>query len=234
MRQVPQRRKFADSNGQRLAALQLTLTQRTEELRRSREATIRVLSATVDLRDDATGGHSARTAEYAYAIACRLGVPAVQCDLLRLATPLHDIGKIAIPDSILHKPGPLTALERRTIETHAEAGYRMLARSDDEILQLAAMIAWTHHERIDGTGYPRGLVGSEIPEAGRIAAVADVADALMSERPYRPAYRREQTLAFLTQARGRHLDPNAVDALVAELASGTPTDVGAKDSDLVL
>jgi HD-GYP domain-containing protein (c-di-GMP phosphodiesterase class II) len=95
----------------------------------------------------------------------------------------------------------------------------MLAGSDDETLQLAAIIAWTHHERIDGTGYPRGLVGSAIPEAGRIAAVADVADALMSERPYRPAYTPEQTLAFLTQRRGRHLDANAVDALLAELAT---------------
>jgi putative two-component system response regulator len=150
MRDVPQRRRrFAGYNAQRLAALQRSLTERTEELRRSREATIRALAATIDLRDDATGGHSARTAKYAYAIACRLGMPAMECDLLRLATPLHDIGKIAIPDTILHKPGPLTALERRTIETHAEAGYRMLTGSDDEILQLAAIIAWTHHERID-------------------------------------------------------------------------------------
>jgi len=220
MRDAPKRRKFVGYNTQRPTSLRRTLTERMEEeLRRSREATIRALAATVDLRDDATGGHSARTADYAYAIACRLGMPAMQCELLRLATPLHDIGKIAIPDTILHKPGPLTALERRTIETHAEAGYRVLAGSDDEILQLAAIIAWTHHERIDGTGYPRGLVGSEIPEAGRIAAVADVADALMSERPYRLAYTSEQTLAFLTRERGTHLDANAVDALLAELAT---------------
>jgi putative two-component system response regulator len=217
MRHVPQRRLLTGDDAEQLARLRREVTERTEELSRSRDATIRRLAATIDLRDDATGGHSARTGDHAYTIARHLGMPARQRDLLRLATPLHDIGKIALPDRILHKPGPLTPAERRTVETHTVTGYRMLVGSGDELLDLAAMIAWTHHELIDGTGYPRGRVGSEIPEAGRIAAVADVADALMSERPYRPAYTGEQTLALRTQWRGRHLDADAVDALLAEL-----------------
>lgn len=218
MRRIPQRWEVAGHDAQPLAALRRALAERTEELRRSREATIRALAATIDVRDDAACGHSTRTAAYAGAIARRLGMSALESDLLRLAASLHDIGKIAIPDTILHKRGPLTTVERRTIETHAEAGYRLLAGSDDDVLRLAATIARTHHERIDGTGYPRALVGPEIPAAGRIAAVADVADALMSERPYRPAFTHEQTVAFLAEQRGRQLDADAVDALLAELA----------------
>src|SRR5690242_19459757 len=112
----------------------------TEELRRSRELTIRRLARAIDLRDRVTGGHSARTAQYAYAIARNLCLPAKECELLRLATPLHDIGKISIPDRILHKSGPLNRVERLVMQTHTETGYRMLADSGEELLELAATI----------------------------------------------------------------------------------------------
>jgi len=195
----------------------LTLAACTEELRRSREETIRRLAAAMDLRDDATGSHSARTADYAYAIARRLGLPHPLSELIRLATPLHDIGKIALSDQLLHKPGPLTEIERCVMQTHTDIGHRLLSGSGEEPLELAATIALTHHERIDGTGYPRGLTGARIPEAGRIAAVADVADALLSDRPYRAAYTLEEAVEILLAQRGSQLDPDMVDALIREL-----------------
>jgi HD-GYP domain-containing protein (c-di-GMP phosphodiesterase class II) len=200
-----------------LLTLERALASRTEELRRSREETIRRLASAIDLRDDVTGSHSARTAEYAYAIAQRLGLPRAFSELIRLAVPLHDIGKIALADEILRKPGPLTENERRVMRTHTDIGHRLLSGSGEELLDLAATIAWTHHERIDGSGYPCGLAGSQIPEVGRIAAVADVTDALLSDRPYRAAYTFEQALNILVAQRGNQLDPRMVDALVREL-----------------
>jgi len=179
--------------------------------------TIRLLTTAMDLRDDATGSHSARTADYAYAIARRLGLPHPLSELIRLAMPLHDIGKIALPDEILHKPGPLTEIERCVMQTHTVIGHRLLAGSGEELLELAATIAWTHHERLDGTGYPGGLSGDEIPEAGRIAAVADVADALLSDRPYRGAHTLDEARDILLAQRGSQLDPCMVDALMREL-----------------
>jgi putative two-component system response regulator len=218
MRHHLPRRKRVEHDSQ-LDVLGHALRERTEELKRSREATIRLLAAAVDVRDDATGEHAARTAEYAYAIARRIGLSDTEADAVRLAVPLHDIGKIAIPDSILHKCGPLTFVERLVVETHAETGYRMLAGSGEELLEIAATIAWTHHERIDGSGYPRRLVGAEIPAVGRLTAVADVADALMSSRPYRSAYTHEQALEILLEQRGRRLDADMVDALLAEISA---------------
>lgn len=200
-----------------LLTLEQALVHRTEELRRSREETILRLATAIDLRDDVTGSHSARTAEYAYAIARRLGLPRPLAELIKLATPLHDIGKIALADEILHKPGPLTVTERRVMQTHTDIGHRLLSGSGEELLEFAAIIAWTHHERLDGSGYPRGLAGDQIPEIGRIAAVADVADALLSDRPYRAAYPLDQALDILLEQRGKQLDPRVVDTLVREL-----------------
>jgi putative two-component system response regulator len=199
--------------------LERDLAYRTEELRRSRAETIRRLATAIDLRDDITGSHSARTAEYAYAIARRLGLPQPRSELIKLAMPLQDIGKIALFDQILHKPGPLTEAEQCVMQTHTDIGHRLLSGSGEELLELAATIAWTHHERIDRTGYPSGLAGDRIPEAGRIAAVADVADALRSDRPYRTPYRFEQALDILLAQRGSQLDPHMVDALIRELRS---------------
>ena len=210
-------RQFRLGRTRHLVIVQRALAERTEELRRLREESIRLLAAAMDLRDDATGSHSARTADYAYAIARRLRVPDRRAELIRLAMPLHDIGKIALPDRILHKPGPLTEIERCVMQTHTDIGHRLLSGSGEELLELAATIALTHHERLDGTGYPGGLTGDRIPEAGRIAAVADVADALLSDRPYRAAHTLEQARDILLAQRGSQLDPCMVDALIGEL-----------------
>jgi putative two-component system response regulator len=201
-------------------SLEQAVDLRTVELRRSREETVRRLAAAVDFRDGPLGVHSERVAKYSFQVATVLGLPPATCDLIALATPLHDVGKIAIPDSVLHKPGPLTPAERQTMETHAEIGYRMLQGSEEELLDLAATIAWTHHERMDGAGYPRGLAGDDIPLAGRIAAAADMLDALTSDRPYRSAYPLEHAAEVLLKVSGAHLDPNVVDALLGSLEAG--------------
>jgi putative two-component system response regulator len=201
-------------------ALEYAVDMRTTELRRSREETVRRLAAAVDSRDGLLGVHSERVARYSFQIAQALGLPPAMCDLIALATPLHDVGKIAIPDSVLHKPGALTPGERQTMEAHAEIGYRMLQGSEEELLDLAATIAWTHHERVDGAGYPRGLAGDDIPLAGRIAAAADMLDALTSDRPYRSAYPLEHAAEILLKASGTHLDPNVVDVLLGSLDTG--------------
>ena len=130
---------------------------------------------------------------------------------------MHDVGKIAIPDRILLKPGPLDAEERKVIQTHAEIGYRMLAGSGSEMLDLAASIAWTHHEHFDGGGYPRGLAGANIPVEGRIAAVADVFDALTSDRVYRPAFTVDDAIEEMQLLRGTQFDPAVLDVLVDSL-----------------
>lgn len=187
---------------------------RTLELRRSREETIRRLALAIESRDGATGCHSERTSLYAELIAKGVGLDAETRELITVATPLHDVGKIAIPDRILHKPGPLTPNERQVIQTHAEIGRRLLAGSGEETLELAATIAWTHHERLDGSGYPRGLRGQHVPLAGQIAAVADVFEALISERPYRPAFPLPRALEILSSQRSGQLDLELVDALV--------------------
>jgi putative two-component system response regulator len=158
--------------------------------------------------------------EHCFAIARELGLTPERCEMLRVASPMHDVGKLGVADSILLKPGPLTAEERALMERHAEIGYRILAGSRTELLQTAAAIAWTHHERLDGSGYPRGLVGQEIPQDGRIAAVADVFDALTRDRVYRPRFSRAQALDMLAEGRGTEFDPDVLDALAASLNGG--------------
>ncbi len=150
-------------------------------------------------------------------LAERLGLPVDRCELLRLASPLHDIGKIAIPDRVLLKPGALTDDERRQMEEHAELGHQLLAGSGQELLELAAVVALTHHERPDGRGYPYGLTGDDIPLEGRITAVADVFDALMSDRVYRPALSLDDTLKLLREGRGTQFDSRVLDALLDSL-----------------
>ena len=130
---------------------------------------------------------------------------------------MHDVGKIGVPDEILAKPGALTPKQRELMERHAEVGHAMLRGSKSELLQLAAKIAHTHHERFDGTGYPRGLAGDEIPIEGRIVAVADVFDALLSDRSYRPALPLEKAIEIVREGRGTHFDPTIVDLLLGNL-----------------
>ena len=179
--------------------------------------TIQRLCVAVEARDTSTAAHITGMSEHCYAIARELGLDAEYCELLRAASPMHDVGKVGVPDHILLKPGPLTDDERAQMERHAEIGYRILAGSSAELLRLAASIAWTHHERLDGAGYPRGLSGDAIPQEGRIAAVADVFDALTRDRVYRRRFSRDQALDVLEEGRGTHFDPELLDALAASL-----------------
>jgi putative two-component system response regulator len=194
--------------------LERRVAARTEELGRSRSETIRRLSRAVEYRDPETGDHIERMSGYCELLARRMGLDA---DAMLIASPMHDVGKIAVPDRILLKPGPLTPDERRDMERHAEVGHALLTGSDSELLELAATIAWTHHERFDGSGYPRGLVGEEIPLEGRIAGVADVFDALTSDRVYRAAFSLDEALATMHADRGAHFDPDVLDVFVDSL-----------------
>jgi putative two-component system response regulator len=182
-----------------------------EALARSQEETIRRLSVAAEYRDEDTGHHIDRMSTYAAILARELGLPDDEVDLIRIAAPLHDVGKIATPDAILLKPGALTPEERRIMEEHATTGWQMLSDSTSELLQLAATIARTHHEKVDGTGYPRGLKGDAIPLVGRIAAVADVFDALTSDRVYRPAMSIDRALSIMREGRGTQFDEDVFD-----------------------
>ena len=176
---------------------------------------IALLMRAAEHRDTDTGDHVARVAAYATVIARNLGLPAPEVARIGLASTMHDVGKIGLSDSILLKKGPLSADERREMEKHAERGRRILQGSASEVVQLAAEIAASHHERWDGTGYPSGLKGEAIPLGGRIVAVADVFDALVSERPYKQAWAPESAAAFLRENAGTHFDPACVAAFLA-------------------
>jgi putative two-component system response regulator len=151
-------------------------------------------------------------------LARHLGWSFEDCELLLHASPMHDIGKIGIPDHILLKPGKLTPEEWEIMKTHATIGAHILEGDDSDVLTMAREIALSHHEKWDGTGYPRGLKGEEIPLAGRIVAMADVFDALTSERPYKQAWSVERALDYIRENRGRHFDPRIVDLFVKHLS----------------
>ncbi|MFL5953635.1 MAG: HD domain-containing phosphohydrolase [Gaiellaceae bacterium] len=187
---------------------------RTEELVVSRDETIDRLARAIAIRDGETGAHVERMGRYCWLCATQLGLTAERCDLIRAASPLHDVGKIGIPDRILRKPGRLTPEERAEIQEHAELGRTILGGSASEVLELAATIAYTHHERVDGLGYPQGLVGQAIPLEGRIAAVADVFDALTSDRAYRRALSIDEAVGMITKERGTHFDADVFDAFM--------------------
>ncbi len=192
--------------------------QRSEdELRRSRAETIARLAHAAEFRSLETAVHVERMSRYCATLASRTGLSDERIELLRVASTLHDVGKIAIPDGILLKPGPLTVDERRVMMRHAEIGNELLSGSSSEVLELAATVALTHHERVDGTGYPRGLAGGAIPIEGRIAAVADVFDALLSDRVYRRALPLAEALEIMGTGRGSHFDPEILDLFVESL-----------------
>jgi putative two-component system response regulator len=184
-------------------------------LQRAYAETLTRLSRAVELHDTATGSHLERVGAYAAVIAQTLSFEPHRVELLRLAAPLHDIGKIVIPDHVLRKTGKLTPEERIAMQKHADVGRELLTGSGSELLELAATVAWTHHERWNGSGYPRGLRGEAIPIEGRIVAVADVFDALTSERSYRATMSYGEALAYLDRERGIAFDPAAVDAFTA-------------------
>ncbi len=211
------RRRLEIENREHRELLEQRVEERTAEIARLREETVNRLVLAIEFRSAETGRHVERIGRISGLVARRLGLDAATAEMIRVAAPLHDVGKIGIPDTVLLKPGPLDDEERRQVEQHAEIGHRLLAGAGTGLLELAAEIALTHHERYDGTGYPRRLAGEEIPLAGRITAVADVFDALTNDRVYRPALSTEDALAIIRQGRGTHFDPAVLDAFEASL-----------------
>lgn len=202
----------------RTIALQQALDwlERSEkELRLSREETIQRLAIAAEFRDNATAQHIQRMSHYCELLARKAGLSPERCDLIRTASPMHDIGKIGTPDHVLLKPGKFTQEEFGVIAQHAEIGYKILNGSDAELLKVAAVIAYTHHERYDGTGYPRQLKGDAIPIEGRIAAIADAFDALTTQRVYKPAFELSHAIELMLKHRSEHFDPDLLDVFVA-------------------
>ena len=191
--------------------------ERARALRESQEEIVHRLARVVEFRDSDTGGHVERMSRYSMLIARELGWSPERARELWLAAALHDVGKVAVPDPILLKPGPLTAEERWIMQRHCQAGFDMLTGSDSSLLDLAAEIALTHHERYDGAGYPAGLSGTAIPAAGRIVAVADVFDALTSVRVYKDAIDVSEAVQIIRGGRGTQFDPEVVDAFLRRL-----------------
>lgn len=190
-----------------------------EEIQETQEELIYILGEAVEKRSKETGAHVKRVAEISALLAKEYGTSDLFVDNLRLASPLHDLGKIAIPDAILNKPGKLDAEEWGTMQRHAEIGESMLQHSEKPVFQLAARIAGTHHERWDGNGYPNGLKGEEIPLSGRITAVADVFDALNSTRCYKECWPLEKTLDLMRSESGKQFDPRLIELFDRKLDS---------------
>jgi HD-GYP domain-containing protein (c-di-GMP phosphodiesterase class II) len=197
--------------------LKRELRRRADELRSAHRETIVRLAAALELRSEETGRHVERIARHAERVAVGLGLPAADVELIALASPLHDIGKIALPDAILQKPGPLTSEERRVMETHTAVGHRLLSGSRSDVLQFAAEIALNHHERFDGRGYPRGIARTAIPLEARIVTICDVFDALTHDRVYRTAYPVPTALEIMRSERGTRFDPRLFDLFLATL-----------------
>ena len=181
------------------------------ELKLSRAETIERLSIAAEFRDDDTAKHIHRMSRYCGLLAGAFGYDDDDREQLQIASAMHDVGKIGIPDRILLKPGPLTPEERQMMQTHAEIGYQILSGSHSELLRRASLIAWTHHERFDGDGYPRGMTGEEIPIDGRIAAIADVFDALTTDRVYRKAFDPAEAVRIMREGRATQFDARLLD-----------------------
>ena len=187
-------------------------------LRSSREETIARLSIASEFRDDQTGQHIHRMSRYAAILARQAGCNEGECALIQMASQMHDVGKIGIPDRVLLKPGVLDREEREVMEGHAAIGHRILSGSDAELLRLAAQIAFSHHERFDGMGYPAGLAGDDIALEARIASIADVFDALTSDRVYRPAFPLGEALEIMREGWGTQFDPALLDLFFDSLS----------------
>lgn len=181
------------------------------EIIETQKEIIFTMGAIGESRSKETGNHVKRVAEYSRILAIESGLSEIEADILKQASPMHDIGKVGIPDSILNKPGPLTSNERKIMNTHAELGYEMLKNSERDILKAAAIVSYEHHEKWDGTGYPNNKLGTDIHIYGRITAIADVFDALGSKRVYKEAWNDERIFKLLKEERGKHFDPQLVD-----------------------
>lgn len=189
---------------------------RCEQLDQANLAAIEMLGIAGHFKDNDTGYHVWRMADYAAVLAKEVGLDDAEVGLLRLAATMHDIGKIGIPDAIIGKPGALNEAESELMKGHAEIGYRILQRGDSELFRMAAIMALYHHERWDGLGYPRKLSGADIPLYARIAAVADVFDALTTERPYKSNWHSDAAFEYIARNRGEAFDPEIVDALLCQ------------------
>jgi putative two-component system response regulator len=196
------------------AALDQQINERIKEIRDTRLDVIQRLAIAAELRDAGTGKHIYRMSRYCQLLALAVGFSKEQGELLLTTSALHDIGKIAIPDTILLKPSSLTTHEFEIIKTHTILGARMLSGSDSVFLKMAETIALNHHEKWDGRGYPHGLRGDEIPLVGRICAIADVFDALSSTRPYKEAWSFERTMTEINNLKGTHFDPKLAEAFM--------------------
>jgi response regulator RpfG family c-di-GMP phosphodiesterase len=194
------------------SALAAQTVARRRDLESARIEMLRRLALAAEYRDDNTPEHMERVAALAARLGQRLGLSELAITHIRHAAPLHDVGKIAIPDSILLKPGRLSAAEFEVVKTHAEAGARVLAEGESELLEVAESIARSHHERWDGTGYPDALAGADIPLVGRLVHVADVFDVLVHERPYKEAFSVENAAAEIEGGAGTQFDPEVVEA----------------------
>ncbi len=194
------------------SALAAQTVARRRDLESARIEMLRRLALAAEYRDDNTPEHMERVAALAARLGRRLGLSELSITHIRHAAPLHDVGKIAIPDSILLKPGRLSTAEFEVVKTHAEAGARVLAEGESELLEVAESIARSHHERWDGTGYPDALTGADIPLVGRLVHVADVFDVLVHERPYKEAFSVEDAAAEIEGGAGTQFDPEVVEA----------------------
>ncbi len=238
VRNVLSAKKYADRLRDQTQLLENAIRQRTAALELSHKEIVHCLARAAEFRDNDTGHHVLRVGRYAGIIARALGLPESSIDMLEMAAQLHDVGKIGIPDSILQKPGklepdqyemmqkhvcfgkkiiePLPESEYESLKHHAQIGLRILEMSRSPLLQLASKIALTHHEKWDGSGYPLGLAGEDIPLEGRITAVADVFDALSSRRPYKPAFPLDRCFSIVLNESGKHFDPQIVEAFISQ------------------
>jgi putative two-component system response regulator len=203
-------RQLADQN----VNLEMRVDERTAELQQSQNETLERLARAAEIRDDETGRHTQRVGELSGAIARSLGLGDHFIGLISRAAPLHDVGKIGIPDSILLKPGQLTLEETALMRSHTTIGARVLSGGKSEVMQMAERIALSHHERWDGDGYPQRLLGAEIPIEARIVTVADCVDALTHNRPYRMSWPLAQALEEIESCSGSHFDPEVVESLL--------------------
>ena len=213
-RNLLQLRQHSESVKQRAMSLEQRLLSSMHEVEERERETLSRLARAIEYRDAGTSAFLERMAHFAGLIAEELGMFEDEVRLIELAAPLHDMGKIAIPDAILMKPGPLDEDEIRAMRRHPQIGYQLLNDSHNRFIQMGAVIALRHHERYDGSGYPDGLIGEAIPIEARIVAVADVFDALLSPRPYTPAWPLEDALAYLREQSGILFDPRCIEALM--------------------
>jgi len=208
-------RVLEDTVDKRTKALRESLEKLEEahsEISHAYEEIVYRLSVAAEYKDEDTAAHIHRISYYSEALARKLGLPEEEVKLIKLASPMHDIGKIGIPDSILLKPGQLTPDEFEIMKQHTIMGARILAGSSSPLLSMAEEIAISHHEKYDSSGYPYGVMGENIPLVGRIVAIADVFDALLTPRVYKPAFDLDNTLTIMKEGKGKHFDPNLVDA----------------------